>query len=119
MELRLPSLYYRRQCSYMIFLYQIFSSLVDIDVNERFTKSTGITRGRKLKIYTCHCSCLPRINYFSYCVVNPWNKLPEHLIEACSLNDFKVKLDMHWTNKYTILVYNDLVCTGYFASLPK
>ena len=98
MELRLPSLYYRHQRGDVIFLYQIFSSLVDIDVNKRFTKSTGITRGRKLKIYTCCCSCLPRINYFSYCVVNPWNKLPEHLIEACSLNDFKVKLDMHWTN---------------------
>ena len=89
MELRLPSLYYRRQRGDMTFLYQIFSSLVDIDVNERFTKSTGITRGRKLKIYTC-CSFLPRINYFSYRVVNPWNKLPEHLIEARSLNTHQI-----------------------------
>ena len=100
----------------MIFLYQIFSSLVDIDVNKHFTNSTRITRGYKLKIYTCRCSCSPRINYFSYRVVNPWNKLPEHLIEARSLNDFKVKLDMHWTNN---IYYNYLVCTGYFASLPK
>ena len=85
-------------------------------------KSTGITRRHKLKFYKCHCFCLPRKNYFSYRVVNTWNKLPEHLIEVRSLNNFKAKLDMYWTNNIiiaTILMCNDLVCTGYFAFLPK
>ena len=58
-ELRLPLLYYCRQHGDMIFLYQIFNSLVDIDVNDLLTKSTGINRGHKLKIYKCYCSCLP------------------------------------------------------------
>ena len=44
MELRLSSLYYRHQRGH-VFLHQIFHSLVDIDVNDFFTKSTGITRG--------------------------------------------------------------------------
>ena len=65
MELRLPSLYYRRQRGDMIFLYQIFNSLVDIDISDLFTKSTEITRGHKLKIYKCRCSCLPQKNFLT------------------------------------------------------
>ena len=54
-ELRLPSLNYCRQHGDMILLYQIFNSLVDIDANDFFTRSLGITRGHELKVYKC-CS---------------------------------------------------------------
>ena len=100
-ELRLPSLNYCRQHGDMILLYQIFSNFMDINVNDFFTQSPGITRG---KINKCHSSCLLRSNFFSHCVVNSWNSLPQHIIEACSLNNFKSKLDMHWTiNSYVFL----------------
>ena len=49
---------------------------------------------------------------FSHHVVNSWNSLPQHIIEACSLNDFKSELDMYWTNNmyfFSIMIW----CTGY------
>ena len=104
-ELRLPSLNYRRQRGDMILLYQIFNSLVDINADNFFTRSSGITRGHELKIYKYRSSCLLRSNYFSHRVVNAWNNLPQFLIETCSLNDFKAKLDMYWIdNMYCFIV---------------
>ena len=98
MELRLPSLNYRRQRGDMILLYQIFNHMVDIDINNFFVLSSGITRGHELKLYKCRSSCPLRSNFFSHRVVNTWNSLPQHLIKTCSLNDFKTKLDRHWTD---------------------
>ena len=57
-ELRLPSLNYCHQHGDMIYLCQIFNSLVDIDVNDLFTPSVGITRGHELKLYKYCSSCL-------------------------------------------------------------
>ena len=104
-ELRLPSLNYRCQRGDMILLYQRFNSLVDINADDFLTRSSGITRGHELKIYKCPSSCLLRSNFFSHRVVNAWNNLPQLLIETCSLNDFKEKLDMYWTdNMYCFIV---------------
>ena len=104
-ELRLPSLNYRCQRGNMILLYQIFNSLVDINADDFFTRSSGITRGHELKIYKYRSSCLLQSNLFSHRVVNAWNNLPQLLIETCSLNDFKAKLDMYWTdNMYCFIV---------------
>ena len=68
----------------------MFNSLVDINADDFFTRSSGITRGHELKVYKCRSSCLLRSNFFSHRVVNAWNNLPQLLIETCSLNDFKV-----------------------------
>ena len=51
-----------------------------------------------LKNYKGRSSCLLRSNFFSHRVVNAWNNLPQLLVETCSLNDFKAKLDMYWTD---------------------
>ena len=93
-ELRLPSLEYRRQRGDVIFLYKIFNNLVDIDTNDLFMLSLGIIRGHGLKFFKCHSSYLLR----SQCIVNTWNNtdsIPSSLIETCSLNDFKTKLDIY------------------------
>ena len=75
-ELRFLSLNYRCQHGDMILLYQIFNSLVDINADDFFTRSSGITRGHELKIYKCRSSCLLGSNFFSHRVVNAWNNLP-------------------------------------------
>ena len=47
-ELRLPFLQHG----------DIIYSLVDVDVNDLFTLSSGITKGHELKLYKHHSSCL-------------------------------------------------------------
>jgi len=50
----------------------------------------GITRDNKLKLqkFTCHYN----IRKYSFCsrVINIWNSLPDHVVEADSINKFKV-----------------------------
>ena len=37
-----------------------------------------------------------RKHFFSQRVVNAWNKLPQHVVDAPSVNCFKNRLDKHW-----------------------
>ena len=39
-----------------------------------------------------------RSHFFSQRVVNEWNRLPEDVISAQTLNAFKSRLDKHWRN---------------------
>jgi len=101
-ELNFPSLNYRRQCSDMIYLYQIFNNVVDINVDELFTLSSSTTRGHEFKLYKHHSSCFPRSNFFSCRVVNAWNNFPPCIVESSSLNNFKANLDAYWTDNMYI-----------------
>jgi len=70
-------------------IYQIFKSLVDIDVNDLFTLSSGITRGYELKLYKHSSFSFSQGNFFFYHVLNPQNNLPQYIIESRSLENFK------------------------------
>ena len=37
-----------------------------------------------------------RKNFFTYRVVNPWNKLPDEVVLAPTINTLKNRLDKHW-----------------------
>ena len=51
------------------------------------------TRGHKYKLAKSRSSLDIRKNFFSQRVVNSWNKLPEAVVEAESVNSFKNKYD--------------------------
>jgi len=52
-------------------------------------------RGHSLKLYKPRCHTTLRQNFFSIRVINEWNKLPQFVIEAPSVNAFKNRLDKH------------------------
>ena len=54
------------------------------------------TRGHSLKLYKRHCRLDARKFFFSQRVVNSWNSLPQHVIEAPSVNSFKKRLDDYY-----------------------
>ena len=35
-------------------------------------------------------------NFFSQRVISSWNSLPQHVVDATSVNTFKNRLDAHW-----------------------
>ena len=43
-----------------------------------------------------------RSNYFSVRTVNAWNELPERVVEAETVNEFKAELDKFWKDMPTI-----------------
>jgi len=54
------------------------------------------TRGHSLKIAKQRTRLDLRKHFFSQRVVNEWNNLPQHVIEASRVNMFKNRLDKYW-----------------------
>jgi len=48
---------------------------------------------RRLLVREVVKNCNTRHNFFTNRVVNPWNSLPDEIVEAKSVNSFKNKLD--------------------------
>ena len=96
--LRLPSLVYRRARGDMIETYKFLHNVYDLN-NEwlRGDPSTR-TRGHSLKLEKRRCQTTMRQHCFSNRIINNWNSLPESIISAPTVNNFKSKLDQHWYN---------------------
>ena len=49
-----------------------------------------------MKLFKLRCRTTVRQKFFSLRIVNEWNKLPQDVVEAPSINTFKNRLDGHW-----------------------
>ena len=61
-------------------------------------------RGNRFKLQKQHASLEIRRNAFANRVVNHWNKLPDHAVNAKSVNEFKTAVDKalsKYINQYT------------------
>ena len=68
-----------------------------VDKNKMFEMNVGsITRGNNMKLYKKRVNTEFRKGMFSQRVVNTWNSLPNHVIEAPSINAFKNRLNNFW-----------------------
>lgn len=115
-SLGLPSLEYRRERADMIQVFRIKSGLDHLDQNCFFPPPPGRTnyggtKGRvynSRRIYKRHSRTDLRKATFSQRVVNGWNKLPENVVTAPSLNAFKSRLNKHWVggSKFNPVCYN-------------
>ena len=95
---------FERRCERgdMIEVYKIFNGLDDVNASKFFElDDDNRTRGHFLKIKKKQCRLDVRKNFFTNRVVDPWNKLPEHVISSSSLSSFKSRLDKHMTTVLT------------------
>lgn len=98
-HLGLPSLQYRRLRADMVETYRILQGIDTInEVNEIFPRSLTTTRGHVFKIQKKYCRTNVRKYSFSQRIVDCWNKLPENVVTATSVNSFKNLLNSHWKN---------------------
>jgi len=81
----------------LIETFKILSGKDNVDSETFFqlADSSRHTRGHSLKLYKRHCR-LDAGKFFSRRVVNSWNSLPQHVIEAPSVNSFKKRLDDYY-----------------------
>jgi len=95
----------RRSRGDLIETFQILTGKEWIDYKKFFelTDATSWLRGHSLKLYKPRCHTRLRQNFFSVRVINEWNKLPQSVIDAPSVNAFKNRLDKYWsdTGDYT------------------
>ncbi|MES9905973.1 MAG: reverse transcriptase family protein [Sedimenticola sp.] len=98
LKLGLPSLEYRRDRSDLLQAYKIIYGIDKLDKHKMFTMATyNRTRGHTLKIYKQRPRLNVSMNAFSNRVVNAWNHLPNTVVESTSLNQFKSRLNKHWS----------------------
>ena len=91
----LTTLTKRRVRGDLIETFKILKGIEKIDYNKFFTLANNEknVRGHSLKLEKKRCNSDVRKHFFSQRVVNNWNRLPEIVIEANSVNNFKNRLD--------------------------
>jgi hypothetical protein len=103
-KLELPTLSYRRLRGDMIEVYQIIQGHYDPEVSTIIklmndTKQRFSTRTNSRKVVYNRTNTNIRQNSFSIRIAKYWNKLPENIVNAPSINSFKNRLDKHWKDE--------------------
>jgi len=65
-----------------------------------------IKRGHDLRLHKSRAKYDLRKYFFSNRVVNVWNSLPGHVVNADTVNCVKSRLDKFWANQELKLTYN-------------
>jgi len=85
--------------------YKLLTNKEDINSKLFFqlTEDTSYElRGNNKRIFKAKSRAETRRNFFSQSVVDYWNKLPQDIIDADSVNSFKSSLDKFWQKKKQI-----------------
>ena len=74
---------------------------------------TANTRGNNYKLLNHSFHYDLRKHYFSACIVNIWNSLPNTVVDAGTVNTFKARLDKFWSHQVVKFDFTaDLTGTG-------
>ncbi len=88
-------------------MYTIMHGLLDFPCGAGFAAPTRIgLRGHTLKLHQQWCKTCRRQHAFSVRVVPYWNKLPEDIVTATSVETFKFRLDAQWQSLFQKLPSN-------------
>ena len=95
LKLSLTTLEKRRLRGDLIEAFKIMTAREKIDKHEYFDSSNNAysLRGHKYKIAVQRSRTVARTAFFSQRVVTSWNKLPDDVVNATSINMFKNWLD--------------------------
>jgi hypothetical protein len=90
----LISLKQRRVRGDLIQVFKMIKGFDAIKYKDYFElASSGKTRGHSYKLIKKRCIGDLRKNFFTQRVVNSWNSLPQHVVDADTINSFKNRLD--------------------------
>ena len=88
-KLNLHLLYCRRQRGDLIEVYKILNRHYLTNPQDVFAiSSKSITRGHSMKLFKQRAVTTTRLYFFSFRVINHWNKLPQEIISATSQSAF-------------------------------
>ena len=108
--LNLKSLEYRRFEFDMVFLYKMYYNMIDLDFNDYFIKNDNCYNLRR---HTHHIRpktrphTVPYDNFFIHRAYKIWNNLPESIINATSITQFKCKLKKFNLHQISSLVFTN------------
>ena len=95
----LTTLERRRERGDLIEAFKIITGREKVDREEffRLAEDRYNMRGHSMRLFKPRVRTTQRQHAFSVRVVDSWNRLPKEVIEATSVNDFKNRLDTHWS----------------------
>ena len=88
-SLNMPSLHHRRKRGDMITTYKIMTKRYRGQKEKLFHIRHCTTRGHPFKIYKQHAKSFTRRSSLSCRIVNDWNALLNHIVNANNVNSFK------------------------------
>ena len=97
-KIRLPSLEYRQIRGDLIQVFKIAKNMYDPASTQslfEFDKNSRL-RGHMYKIHKQFTNKTKYKNFFTNRIVTRWNSLPQTVINANSINEFKNKIDLHF-----------------------
>ena len=95
--LNLPSLKERRTRGDLITIYKCATGMIEIDKQDFIEFSNRTTRGHSKKIQKKRGDKDVRKFNFPNRIIDKWNSLPEHVVSAKNINQFKKLYDDHKT----------------------
>ena len=103
-RLKLPTLVYRRIRGDLINVYKYTTGKFKLTSHLKLKESRIHTRGHSMQLEKRSAKTDRHKYSFSHRVVDWWNRLPEKVVKAPSVNAFKNQLDIHF--KDHPVVYN-------------
>ena len=104
-RLNLTTLEERRERGDMIETFKILKNFDKIDPRKFFTlrrdmveRDDGVGRGHHLRIFKRRTNTVMNRKFFSHRIVDKWNSLPENVVDATSVNNFKDRYDRYIEN---------------------
>ena len=95
----------------MIEVYKLTNEHYDQDVTLKLPVTEGRTRGTNKKLYKERCRTKMRQGQFSVRVVEPWNSLPDPVVNAPSVKSFERRLDRFWADQALCFDHTELLRT--------
>ena len=105
--LKLPTLVYRRLRGDLVNVYKYMNNLYDVKSIISEDKD-DTRRGHSAKLEKLGCKKDIRLYFFSNRVVAWWNKIPQEVIDAPSIDSLKNRLDSHFKDHPMIYDYRAL-----------
>ena len=106
----LPTLVYRRQRGDMIEMFKHFKGYDVTSLSTAFQPRTRVSRKHDFQLHLLvpkDGSRGPQSNSFYYRAPKTWNNLPNYVVEAKSIDEFKVNLDNYWSTRPSKFDYQD------------
>src|SRR5258706_15750989 len=89
----LTTLETRRLRADLLEVFKILNGYEGLDESTFFKRHESVTRGHMMKLYKERVKKDVLKFSFGNRVVDEWNKLPEEVVNAVSINSFKTKID--------------------------
>ena len=101
-HLKIPSMLYRSKRGDMIETFKWFNRKYLCEYSPLTSTTRNITRGHNYKLQKQACRLDLRKHFFSLRIVDSWNRLPDEVVCAPTINAFKNRLDKHLTNEHYV-----------------